>query len=538
MDRRVPAGILLITGVALAARLVALGGRPFHWSEARVGYWALRFAETGVYEYRPVTGGPLVTLLTRWVVAVAGASDASARVPIALVGGLAPTLAWWFRGVLDETETLAFAGLLAADPLLLYYSRFLRGDVLAAVFGLAVVGALVRYRTERRDGWLVVAGVAFALAVGASGFAVTYPLIWLAAGAFTLDETRVRGVPTAARETLADWRVRLAASVRPVAAAGVASVVVGLFLFAPRGGGVTPGVWQPTTWPAAVDAAVAATDRFVGVRIVYRLDPLTPGRHGLVSYLRDILAPLVAVSVATLGTAVVGFFVERYGTNTRRTVAFAGYTVPLGAFVFAVTAATPAPWVGVHLLPLAALPGAVGLAAVWRGLRSRTTAGDAGRVVLAAALVVAGLGVGGTPVYGVYEPTDRDSPFAQYAQPTDDTEELLPVMADAMERAGGPDVVYVGQRFATSQEYDRPPIARVDRNAWGARFPLPWYFERLSAGTTSVGEPAALPGQPAVVVAGPGQADAVAQQLGQNYQRERLQLATYRRPVVVFVYRG
>lgn len=538
MDRRnrVRAGVFAITAVALAVRLAALGGRPFHWSEARVGYWALRFAETGVYEYRPATGGPLVALAVRWTVAVVGASDATARLPVAVIGGLAPALAVWFRGVLDDLEVVAFAGLLAADPLLVYYARFLRGDVMAAVFGLAVVGAVVRHRRADTGGWLAVAAVAFGLAVGASGFALVYPLVWVAAGLLAVDEARIRGVPTAARETLATWRAVVAASVRPLGRAGFLLLLVLFLLFAPRGGGIGPGVWSPATWPAAFEATLGAAQRFVGVRVVYRLEPTTPGRHALVPFLREILTSAVAVSTLTLGAGVVGFLSERYSTTPRRLVSFAGYAVAVGAFLLAIAAATPDPWVVVHLLPLAALPGAVGIARGWRGLRHRVHNGTAGRVALAAALVVSAVFLAAAPVAGVYEPVERDSPFSQYAQPADDPGDLLPAFAGAMADATGPDVVYVGPRLDTSREYDRPPVAAVDRGAWAARFPLPWYFERLDAGVTSVGSPDALPATPAVVVTSPEQADAVGRQLGGDYSRTTLQLATYRRPVVVFVY--
>lgn len=536
MRRRVRVAIVGLLTAGLVARVIALGGRPFHWSEARVGYWALRFTETGVYEYRPVAGGPLVYLLARWTFELLPPTDAAARLPIALASGLAPGLALLFRDVLDDGETVALAGVLAFDPMILYYSRFLRGDVLAALCGLATIGALVRYRATDHGGWLAVAAGMYALAVGASGFAVAYPIVWLAAGLLVVDENRIRGTPDLARRTLAVVWKRLSGSVAPVARAVGVFLFVGFLLFAPRSGGIGPGIWRPTTWPAAVAGAVGAAERFVGVRVVYRLEPTTPGRHALVPYLQGILTPAVAASLATLVAAVAGVAAVRYGERRRRVVAFCGYVVAVGAFVFAVAAATPDPWVAVHLLVFATVPAAVGIARGWRTLRRRVTPTNPARVALAVALVAASVAVAVGPVAGVYAAPERSSPFAQYAQPADDPEELLPAAAGAMDRATGPDVVYVGPRFDTSREYGQPPVAAVDRRAWGARFPLPWYFERLDAGVTSVGSADGVPADPAVVVTTPGQADQVESALGGDYSRTRMQLALYKRPVVVFVH--
>ncbi|MFC6794536.1 flippase activity-associated protein Agl23 [Halobaculum halobium] len=139
IDRTVLA-VAAVVALALVARFAFLGVRPFHWSEGRVGYWTLRYLETGVYSYRPAAGGPVVYLSTRWAIALLGSSDAAARSAVALAGGLLPAAALLFRGPLRDDETVALSALLAGSPLLVYYSRFLRGDVLAAAFGLVVVG--------------------------------------------------------------------------------------------------------------------------------------------------------------------------------------------------------------------------------------------------------------------------------------------------------------------------------------------------------------------------------------------------------------
>jgi uncharacterized membrane protein YhaH (DUF805 family) len=139
---RVVVGVVAVAAVGVVLRVLGLGARPFHWDEARVGYWALRYLETGAFRYRPVAGGPLLYHLDRIAFAALGVSERVARLPVAVLGAALPTVALLFRHRLDDAETVAFAAVLAVQPLVVYYSRFLRGDVPLAVFG--------RSRSRRR----------------------------------------------------------------------------------------------------------------------------------------------------------------------------------------------------------------------------------------------------------------------------------------------------------------------------------------------------------------------------------------------------
>ena len=545
-ERRDP--VLAVVGVTLlafAVRFVALDARPFHWSEGRVGYWALRFAETGAYEYRPVAGGPFVYVAARWAIELFGASDAVARAPVALLTALGPLAALLFRGPLDDRETVALAGVLAFQPVVVYYSRFLRGDALAAVFGLVVLGGAVRYR--RRDDWwgLSLAGGALAAAVAASGFAVAYLLVAPLAALFVLDEARVRGVPERARRTLfgdhdhPPAHERLAAHATPVARAVFVFLAVWYVLFAPRAPGLAPGLYDPTRIFTVAGAAFEGTVRsFWEYRVVYRLQPRTPGRHGLIEYALPLVETAIRVAPVTLAAGLVGFFTERYRSDTRPLVAFGGYATLWGVFVLAVAAPEPHPWVAVHLVAFAALPAAVGLARLASGLRRRARVDEPARVALALSVVVAAVAVAGPTLAAPYAPPERGSPFTQYAQPTDDPGELVPAVQRATANNTGVDVLYVAPRFDTRQEYDTPPIAEVDRERWGNRLPLQWYLERGGVETQSAFNLSYLPlgaERVPVVVTTPRYADGVAGRLDGEYTRHRLQLGVHSRNVTVFV---
>jgi uncharacterized protein (TIGR03663 family) len=534
---RVVLAVAGLTLVALLARLLALSGRPFHWSEGRVGYWALRFFESGAFEYRPVAGGPLVYVLARWAFELGGVTDAVARTPVALIGGLLPAVALLFRGSLDDGETVAFAGLLAANPLLLYYSRFLSGHLPAAAFSLLALGGAIHYRRTGYTKSLYLGAGGLAAAFAGSWFTLASVLVWIVAGLFALDEARVRRSPDAAVETLRSGRPWLARHATPLARAFFVFLGVWYVFFAPRAPGLAPGLYDPTKVFAVAGAAFEGAIReFFEFRVVHRLNPRTPGRHGLVEYAVSIVRTLIETAPVTLTAGFLGFFSERYRENSRRLVAFGGYTVLWGVFVFAIAAPTTAPWVAVHLVPLAAIPAAVGVARVVGRLQSWTTPDDYGRVTLTVSLVVAVVAVGALPVAGAYDAPEHGSPFTQYAQPKDDPESILPQIETAIEGNDGIDVLYVAPRFYTRSEYDSPPIANADRNGWGNRLPLPWYFERADAEVGSAFNASYVGGDtPPVVVTVPSRAEAVGKRLDGDYTRVRLQMGLTYRNVTVFV---
>ncbi|QZX98674.1 flippase activity-associated protein Agl23 [Halobaculum rubrum] len=537
LDRTVLA-VAAVVALALVARFAFLGARPFHWSEGRVGYWTLRYLDTGVYSYRPAAGGPVVYLGTRWAIELLGTSDAAARSAVALVGGLLPAAALLFRGSLRDDETIALSALLAGSPLLVYYSRFLRGDVLAAAFGLVVVGGVVRHRTTGARWPVYLSAAALALALGSSGFAAAYLPLWLVAGALVLDEARVKGVPAAAHARLSAGVAWLRAESTTLARAAFVFFGAALLVFAPRGG-ADLGLWNPATLPAAVSFAfVEAPERFVSLRLTARLTPPADGNAFLpavVGYART----LVATAWPALAFGLVGFLRDRYSDDARGVVAFGAYAAGFGLLVFPIASMGVEPWTAVHVVPLLALPGAVGLAWLARVLRSRARVSDPAWIVAVLLVASAGfLGYGATAA-GVYATPEPGSGFGQFAQPSDDIEPMIAAAAAAIADGDGSnraDVAYVGDRLYTDSEYALPPVDAADRDAWGARLPLQWYFERIDAETTSVrtvGEFGA--DVPPVVVTTPDRRVTVNANLGDGYRQYDVRLGLWDRQIVVFI---
>jgi uncharacterized protein (TIGR03663 family) len=546
---RVTAAVVGLALLALAVRLVGLGARPFHWDEARVGYWTLRYLETGAFEYRPVAGGTLLYLVDRHVFALLGASDFTARLPVAVLGSLLPATALLFRDRLDGAETVLLAALLGFNPLLVYYSRFLRGDVPLALFALAFVGFAVRAydRESRRDAYAAAVVLPFTFA--SSGFAVVYVGCWLAAAVLVLDQPSVlRDQGTSARRRLATlWR-RLRGRTTAAARACLLSLGATLYLFAPRAGPwVESGLWSPATWHrVAYEATVGAVWRFYGVRVANRWPD---GTHELFPYLADTLSTLSTVGLPVVVAAAGVFLWNRYARDAERTlVSVTVYWGAVALVAFPVATEVAAPWVAIHVLVPLSVPAAVGFAALFRGAaaaasaRRSESAADAGTVAAVALVAVVVLAQAGVvTAAGVYGPADRENSLAQFAQPSDD---LTPLFENASAVADGDgetaEVLYVGSTYATGWDpgNEFPPVVE----SWGNRLPLPWYFERAGADTVSTenlttfdersarGESA-----PPIVVTSPDLRGPLSDRLGDGYEATVYHLGLWDRRVVVFV---
>jgi uncharacterized protein (TIGR03663 family) len=528
---RVGAAVVAIAALALLARLVALGGRSFHWDEGRVGYWTLRYAATGAFEYRPVAGGPFLYHATRWLFAVLPPTDAVARLVPALLGGLLPLVALLYRRRLGEAETVAVAAFLAVDPLLVYYSRFLRGDVPLAAFALVAVALAVRAADTGRRAHVVLAAVAAALAVTTSGFAVVTLGCVLVAGLLVFDQHSIVGRPGERVRTALD---RVDGAVRTALSAAVAAVAVLLVFYAPRAGdGSGSGLWRPTTFPAVVEATfVGSVRKFYGVRLATRYaDGAT---HELIPYAVDLVGVLLGAALALAAFAVVGFLRDRYADGgPRPVVAFHAYWAGAAMVALPIATEVPAPWVAVHVAAPLAIPAGAGVGALV-GVFRRAVAREDAAVVAACGLVAlaAVAQVGAVTADEVYGPPGADDTLVQYAQP-EDLDPLLENVTAAADGTAGPDVLFFGAELALVDESaaSRPPVPE----SWGNRLPLPWYFERAGLETASAtGETGLNASDAPVIVTRPAERSGVAQRRP-GYTVYEYDLSLWDRTVVVFV---
>ncbi|WP_135820066.1 flippase activity-associated protein Agl23 [Halostella litorea] len=579
---RTAAAVVGLAALALLVRLVGLGSRVAHWDEGRIGYAVLRYADTGAWTYDPALHGPFLFHVNEFLFGLLGPTDFAARLVVALVGGALPLAALLFRSRLADDETVAFALFLALNPVLLYYSRFMRNDVLVAGFMVFALGFLVR-AYDRGSAWHLYAGaLALGLGLTTKENALLYLLAWVGGGLLLLDGRVLRatepaasadgGEPAGTEDATADAdgaatdpvaRLREAVTTRaddlrywsgPVMLAAVEVVLVLVLFYAPRGdAGATLGnaLADPTLLPAVVDAALADTWDRVGF--------WTSGAqlsHPYISWLVYYVRTLAVAAAPVTVLAVAGFVADRYADDgPRDLVALGAYWAGASLVFYPIVSATKAAWTLVHVVVPLALPAAVGLALVYRWGATSLAEDSPLRTAVAAILIVAVvLGTVGAGVqYAHVAPQSADNPMVQYGQPAG---ELRGTLDDATAAAGGSDgvgVLYYGEFFHVDNESRAASLpvrnvtddngVMVENNGnWYHRLPLPWYFEAAGAESASVAGTAAFnetlaEESPPVVVARANATDAIEGSLD-GYDAHTHELTAPGTEIVVYVDRA
>jgi uncharacterized protein (TIGR03663 family) len=479
---------------ALALRVALLGDRIFHWDEARVGYWILQYQATGEWQYRAIVHGPFLFQVNEFLFGVFGRTDAVARAPVAVVGALLPATAWLFRTRLDDVEVVSLAALLAVNPVLVYYSRFMRNDVLVAAFSLAALGLAVRALDTRRGGYLVAAGAVLGLAFTTKENALVYVGMFAGATALLLDERLFT-----ARERASNWSSTLYGELRgtargvvawrrALAGAAVAFLAVVVVFYAPR-----PEFYaafgEPTRLPGVLSAGTAgAWAEFWGT---WGTEGSVSRDHSYIAFLTDALRTLSAASLMLVLAAVFGFLAERYvADDPRDLVLFAGYWGAASVVVYPAITDISGHWSVVHTVVPLAIPAAVGLRLVVDRGSSAFTDDDYLSVALAVVVLLAAAGQMGvvTAETSFLMPQDDDNKLVQYGQPASDMHDTLATVERVAAANDGTDVLYYGDHFYAHGEPTGGEAVEPGDLAgtnWFHRLPLPWYTERAGAATDS-----------------------------------------------------
>jgi len=557
---RLTQGVMAVVLVALALRLVFLGGRPAHYDEGRVAWWTMHFLETGQFEYRFIIHGPFVQHVNRVVFGTLGAGDATMRVVVALVGAALPLAALLFRDRLDDGEVLGVAVFLAFNPVLVYYSRFFRSSLLVAAFAFVAFGLLVR-AVDRRSAWSVHGSVVFlALAFTAKENAAVYVLCWVGATALVVDHALFRtGDDRSGLDWLATrydraafdrYRERLPRYLGHLALGAGLFVAVTLYFYAPRSpapGEV--GFWDGVTNPAQFPTMVERTIDDVVRGYEYWFDGSTDAGERYDSVFDEYLH-FLGRSLRTLGQyalplmtlSVVGFVAERYArASPRWLVLFAGYWgfvsvlgYPMGTDIYGA-------WITVNALVPLAVPAGVGLALVAGWVRE-TLDGDSVRFGVATFLVFLVLGQASLALAtGVYaNPAGEDNTLVQFAQPADDFRPALEALDGRAAAHDGTDVLFVGESYVR----DSPRQAGIEPTCTSISetLPLQWYVTEYGATGDCVQSPDNVTEvvdaeDPIVVIAPEGQRTGLTPAL-EGYEPRTAGLRTYGSRAVFFVDRA
>lgn len=491
--------LLAVAALGLAARLFRLGDRVAHQDEGRVGDWILHYMQTGEWQYNAIIHGPFLPHVNGVVFSHLGPSDVTARLVVAVVGALLPLVALLFRDRLREREVLFTGVFLAINPVFVYYSRFMRNDLLLAAFALAAVGFGLR-AVDRDVRYVYPAALALALAFTTKENALLYPVAWLGALALCVDWRLFRSA-VRSEDPLAELRDLAVGTVRPLAAvlhhlvaAFALFAVIFVAFYAPK-----PDLYVALGDPGQLPGVLSAAT----VGVWHEFQTWTSSgmhQHSFVAYLGRLGNILVGGAFTLTVLAVLGTLHERYRGDGRDVVAF---TAAWGfASVFGYVAITDlmAGWTALHILVALAVPAGVGAA---RLLDWHDAARDADESVLAAAaiaLLVGGLALSGGLAAETSYVTEQspDNPLVQYAQPSGEMKPVLHDVETISERTDGVDVTFYGGEFYAPNDTKR--AYGPDSPGWFARLPLPWYFDSYGANVSSTTTTSDLEDAPPVVI--------------------------------------
>jgi uncharacterized protein (TIGR03663 family) len=496
-------GVLAATALALLARLWALGHRTAHQDEGRVLSAVLEYLDTGVWEYEPIVHGPFLFHVNEFLFGVVEPTDFSARLVVALAGGLLPLVALLFRHRLRDAEQVALAGLLAANPILLYYSRFMRNDLLVGAFMLAALGFFV-YAYDVGDPWYLYPGAAlFALAFTTKENALVYVGTWIGALVLVADH-RLFLAPVREEDwtaVAADAYERAAGGLdrwgRPALLATVEAFAVVVVFYAPRPA-LSEAIVNPGRLPGVVaEATVGSWQEFWGLWVAGGHQD-----HPYLPYFTDYVDVLLAGALVVVAFGLGGFLLDRYARGARPLVQFAGFWGIATIFLAPLTAdISPIPWMGVHVVLPLAVPAAVALGAVYEQGRLGLAHDDRVRAGLAALVLLGAAGhVGLTAAQTSFVQPQDPGPLVQYGQPDDRVEDALDEIRAVVETNDGTDVAFYSNHFET-------PLYRM---------PFPWYLGAMGANVTATSDRTDFADDPPPVVIAPGDGSARIEQTARD----------------------
>jgi hypothetical protein len=171
---------LAIFALALFSRFYSLGDRAISHDESLHAKFAWNLYAGRGFRHDPVMHGPLLFEGTALSFFLFGVSDFSARIFAALAGValvMAPLL---FRKWLRPEGSLAASVMLLISPSILYYSRYIRHDVLLMLTAVLLLWAIFQYLHEGRSRQLYRLAAFFSLMYATKEASYLYTAIFLA----------------------------------------------------------------------------------------------------------------------------------------------------------------------------------------------------------------------------------------------------------------------------------------------------------------------------------------------------------------------
>ncbi|MFN2189789.1 MAG: flippase activity-associated protein Agl23, partial [Candidatus Promineifilaceae bacterium] len=145
---------LIFIILALVTRLWGIGDRVVSHDESLHTQYSYQYYNGQGYQHSPLMHGPSlfhVTALSYWLL---GDSDATSRIPVAIVGTLLVILPYFLRSWIGRIGAIIASFLLLISPYITYYSRYIRHDIYIIVAAALTFIALQYYLRKREDKYI------------------------------------------------------------------------------------------------------------------------------------------------------------------------------------------------------------------------------------------------------------------------------------------------------------------------------------------------------------------------------------------------
>jgi predicted membrane-bound mannosyltransferase/DNA-binding beta-propeller fold protein YncE len=140
---------VLLLIFALLSRTIGLGDRAMSHDESLHTVYSWKLYDGQGYQHQPMMHGPLKFILNAVMYFLFGVNDWSARIQVALFGTLMVGLVWLMRRWLGKTGAFLTAAMFAISPALVYYSRYIRDEVMLSALLVLLIIAMFRYMETR-----------------------------------------------------------------------------------------------------------------------------------------------------------------------------------------------------------------------------------------------------------------------------------------------------------------------------------------------------------------------------------------------------
>ncbi|MGD8585611.1 MAG: TIGR03663 family protein [Chloroflexota bacterium] len=140
--------------LALITRLWGVGDRVVSHDESLHTQYSYQYYNGDGYAHSPLMHGPTLfhfTALSFWLF---GDSDASARIPVAIIGSILVILPYFLKQWTGSLGAIVASFLLLISPYITYYSRYIRHDIPIITAAVIVFIAILHYLRERKDKYL------------------------------------------------------------------------------------------------------------------------------------------------------------------------------------------------------------------------------------------------------------------------------------------------------------------------------------------------------------------------------------------------